>query len=208
MAQNVVVGLFEVESEAFQAITELKQNPGVKNSFMTQAALFKKEGGSIKILESFDTGMDTGDDIAIGGLVGGLIGILGGPIGVLLGGSYGALIGAIVDSGDAVDDASMIEQIALKMGDGDVAIIGLANEEDESIIDGKLGKFQTTILRFDAAVVAVEVEEARRMAAEMSRQARKELRDEKKAERKQKIEEKRAKISADFENFKAKFKKD
>ena len=31
MAQNIVVGLFEVESEAFQAMTELKQNPGTES---------------------------------------------------------------------------------------------------------------------------------------------------------------------------------
>ena len=28
MAQNIVVGLFEVESEAYQALAELRQNPG------------------------------------------------------------------------------------------------------------------------------------------------------------------------------------
>lgn len=42
----------------------------------------------------------------------------------------------------------------------------------------------------------------------MGRQARKELRDEKKADRKEKRAEKKAKLSADWEGFKAKFKKD
>ncbi len=206
MAQNVVVGLFEVESEGFQAITELKQDPGTEKSFLTQAALFKKENGTVKILEAFDTGSDTLDDMAIGGIVGSLVGILGGPIGVLLGGTYGALIGSVVDSGDALDNASIIEKIAMKMDEGDVAIVGLASEEDESILDEKLSRFKTVIIRYDAAAVAVEVEEARKMAEEMSRQARKELRDEKKEERKKKIEDKREKISADFDAFKAKLK--
>ena len=92
--------------------------------------------------------------------------------------------------------------------DGDIAIIAMAFEEDEAILDEKLGKFQTTIARFDAAAVAAEVEEARQLEAEMARQARKELRDEKKAERKEKRAEKKAKLSADWEGFKAKFKKD
>ena len=42
MEQNIVVGLFEVESEAFQALTEFKQNPGTENSYLTAAALVKQ----------------------------------------------------------------------------------------------------------------------------------------------------------------------
>ena len=208
MAQNVIVGLFEVESEAYQALTELKQNPGNEQSFVTQAVLVKKENGALRSLDGFDTGANSLDDMAVGGIVGALFGILGGPIGILLGGSYGALVGSVMDTGDALDDACMIEKIAGKMVDGEVAIIGLANEEDESILDARLGKFKTIIARFDAAVVAAEVEEAQKMEQELARQARRELRDEKKAARKEKIAEKREKLSADFGAFKAKFKKE
>ena len=181
MAQNIVVGLFEVESEAFQAMTELKQNPGTEDSYLTAAALIKKENGTLVTTDSFDTGLHTTDDMAAGGLVGALVGVLGGPIGVLLGGSYGALVGSVLDAGDAVYGVSLLEQTAVTM--------------------------QTTIIRFDAAAVAAEVEEAQKMAEEMARQARKELRDEKKAARKEKREEKKAKLSAEWEGFKAKFKK-
>ena len=208
MEQNVIVGLFEVESEAYQALTELKQNPGNEQSFVAQAVLVKKENGVLRTLDGFDTGANTMNDMAVGGMIGALFGILGGPIGVLLGGSYGALIGSAVDSGDALGDACMIEQIAGKMEDGEVAIIGLASEEDESILDNRLGgKFKTVIARFDAAVVAAEVEEAQRVEKEMARLARKEMRQEKKAANKEKIAEKREKLSADFTAFKAKFKK-
>ena len=207
MAQNIIVGLFEVESEAYQALTELKQNPGSELSYLTAAALVKKENGAVRTLDSFDTGTHTTDDMAIGGLVGALIGVLGGPIGILLGGSYGMLVGSVVDTDDALHGVSLLEQTAAKMDDGDIAIIGLAFEEDEAILDQKLGKFKTVIARFDAATVAVEVEEAQMMAEEMARQARKELRDEKKETRKEKRAEKKAKLSADWEGFKAKFKK-
>jgi hypothetical protein len=208
MASNVVVSLFEVESEAFQALSQLKQNPGDENSYVTSAALVKKENGALRTLDGFDTGLNTTDDMAAGGLVGALFGILGGPIGVLLGGSYGMLIGSAFDTDDAIMNASLLEQIAGKMEESEVAIIGLAFEEDEAIFDQKLAGFKTTIARFDAAAVAAEVEEARQLEAEMARQARKELRDEKKAERNEKRAEKKAKLSADWEGFKAKFKKD
>ena len=207
MAQNIVVGLFEVESEAYQALTELKQNPGTESSYLTAAALIKKENGALRTLDSFDTGAHTTDDMAIGGLVGALIGVLGGPIGVLLGGSYGMLIGSVVDADDALQGVSLLEQTAIKMEDGEVAIIGLAFEEDEAILDQKFEKFKVTVARFDAATIAAEVEEAQALADEMARQARKELRDEKKEARKEKRAEKKAKLSADWEGFKGKFKK-
>ena len=208
MAQNIVVSLFNVESEGYQAITELKQNPGSDASYVAAAALVKKENGAIRVLDGYDTGSNTTDDVAVGGLVGALFGILGGPIGILLGGSYGMLVGSAFDTNDALLNASMLEQITAKMQDDETAIIGLVYEEDEAILDRKLAKFNPVIARFDAATVAAEVEEAQKLADEMARQARKELRGEKKETRKEKLEEKKAKLSSDWESFKAKLKKD
>ena len=204
--QNVIIGLFEVESEGFQAITELKQNPGDEKSFISQAALLKKDAGQVKVLDSFDTGVTTSDDMALGGLMGMCVGILGGPIGMLLGGSLGSLTGMTVDAADAVDNASMIEQIAGKLEDGAVALIGLTDEEDEGVLDEKLSKYKTVIARFDAAVVAQEVDAAREMQAEMERQALEKLRKQKTDEFKSKVEAHRDKMKAHFEELKAKFK--
>ena len=166
MAQNIVVSLFAVESEAYQALTQLKQYPGDEKSYVSAAALIKKENGALRTLDGFDTGTNTTDDMAIGGLVGALFGVLGGPVGLLLGGSYGMLVGSVIDADDAGMNASMLEQIAKKMDDGEVAIIGLAFEEDEAILDQKLSQFKTVIARYDASVVAAEVEEARMLETE------------------------------------------
>jgi hypothetical protein len=207
MEQNIVVSIFEVESEAYQAMTQLKKYPGDEKSYVPSAILVKKENGTLRLLDGFDTGANTTDDTVIGGLTGALLGILGGPIGVLLGGSYGMLVGSAFDAGDALANTSLLEQIAGKLMEGEIAIIGLAYEEEESILDSRFAGFKTIIARFDAATVAAEVEEAQKMAEEMARQARKELRDEKKAARKEKRDEKKAKLSADWAGFKAKFKK-
>lgn len=196
MAKNVVVSLFKVESEAYQALTELRNNPGDEKNLLIQAALVKKEKGTLSSLDGFDTGAETMNDTAVGGLTGALIGILGGPIGVLLGGAFGMLIGSAFDSGDAVGNACVIEQIAGKMDDGDIAIIGVATEEDESVLDQKLQKYDTIIVRFDAAVVEAEVTRAVELAQEMAIQAREELRAQKKAERKEKRDEKKAEMAA------------
>ncbi len=154
MTSNVVVSLFEVESEAYQTMTELKQNPGDEKSYITAAALVKKENGVLSMLDSFDTGANTIDDTIVGGLAGALFGVLGGPVGVLLGGSYGVLVGSMFDTDDALMNVSMLEQIMSKGEDGDIAIIALVFEEDEAILDQKLSKYKTTIVRFDAAAVA------------------------------------------------------
>ena len=201
--ENIFVSVFEVESEAYQALSELKNNPGDEKSIVSSAALIKKTDGVIKVVDSFDTGTNTLDDTAIGSLVGMCVGIIGGPIGMLLGASYGAMTGMAVDSLDAIDEASMLEQIANKLDDG-TAIIGLAVEEDESILDGKLGAFKTVTARFDAAVVALEVEAARDAEKEMERLAKLDLRKQKKEEFKDKVEEKRSKIKAEVAGLKEK----
>lgn len=203
--QNIVAALFEVESEGYQAITSLKSNPVTDDYAILQMALVKREGDRISVCDSYDSGVDTIDDTALGGILGSMIGILGGPIGVLLMGSYGALAGSLFDLDDAISDNSLIEKVVDKLQDGTVSLVMLADEQNESALDTALGVFKADVLRYDAAVIAAEVDEANKMEQEMQRQALIKLRDTKKEEFKQKIEEKRSKIAADFENFKKSF---
>ncbi len=204
---NIVAAIFEVESEGYQAMTTLSKTPIIEETSILQMALVKRENGAIKVCDSYDSGIHTTDDMLLGGLLGGLVGILGGPIGVLLMGSYGTLAGSLVDTGDALDSATVMERVAEKLADGEVALVMLVEEINEDEIDSKLKGYKVTIARFDAAVVAEEVEQAEEAQKEMERQARKELRAVKKEERKDKREAKKAKISADFAAFKEKHKK-
>ncbi len=206
MSENVVTVLFKVESEAFQAATELKNAPASDDYVLSQVALVKKQNGIVTPCDGFDSGAVTSDDTLNGLLIGSLVGILGGPLGVLLGGTYGALIGSTVDAGDALDGASLIEQVCGKLTNGDIALIALAQESNEDALNAKLSKFDVTIIRHDAAVVAVEVEEAVKVAKELEREAKRQLKAEKKEERSKKIEEKRSELKANFESFKSKFK--
>ena len=194
MQQNVLVVVFNTESEGYQAITELKKENHGADWIVTEAALVKKEGGGLKELDAMDTGLHTGDDAFRGGLIGMCLGVLGGPIGVLLGGSYGALVGMGVDAIDAVNVESMLEQIAKKLDDGMEAIVAFAEEETNDALDANFSRFNTVIARFDAAVVALEVEKAREMEAEMERLARMELRKQRSDDFKAKVEEKRTNI--------------
>jgi uncharacterized membrane protein len=192
--QNIIVTVFKVESEGFQAISELRNNPKTGGSFVSEAVLIKKEAGSYTVTDGFDTGSNSSDDTLLGTMVGMCVGVLGGPIGMLLGAGYGALVGMTLDTIDVVDDVSMLEQIADKLDDGMVAMIALAEEETPAPLDAQLNKYDTVIARFDAAVVAQEVEMAREMQADMERQAKAQLRKQKSDEFKAKVEERRAKI--------------
>ena len=177
MKRNIIIAVFEDENEANQALDELKQNPGSKGSFVSQAVLVKKENEKLNRIGKFDTGSHSTDDTTMGGLIGAVIGILGGPIGILFGGVCGILIGNAIDSTDAYAEYSMIERIAGKMVDGEIAIIGLTAEVDESILDEKLNKYKVTIARYDANTVAKEVKEAKKIEKNMANMAKTELRN-------------------------------
>ncbi len=198
MEKNVIVTVFKVESEGFQALTELKQAAGSESYFVTAAALVKKEGKTCVVLDGFDTGAKTVDDELKGGLLGMLVGVLGGPVGMLLGGAYGAIVGMNLDAADALYGASMLEQIADKLDDGMVALVALADEEDPAVLDEKFSKFDAVIARFDANAVADEVDEACEMQVEMARQARMKLRKEKKDAVREELKENSDILSANF----------
>ncbi len=204
---NIIAAIFDVESEGYQAMSTLSKTPIIEETSILQMALVKRENGSLKVCDSYDSGIHTTDDMLLGGLLGGLFGVLGGPVGVLLLGSYGTLAGSLVDTADALDSATVMEKVADKLVEGEVALVMLAEEINEEEIDDKLKGFKVTIARFDAAAVAEEVEQAKETEKEMERLARKELRAAKKEERKDKREAKKAEISANFAAFKEKHKK-
>ena len=204
---NIVAAIFDVESEGYQAMTQLSKTPIIEETSILQMALIKRENGELKVCDGFDSGTHTTDDTLLGGLVGGLVGVLGGPVGMLLMGSYGALVGSLVDTGDALDTEMVMERVANKLKDGDVALIMLAEEINEEEIDNMLKGFKVTIARFDAAAIANEVEMIEDAQKEKDRLDRKELREVKKEERKDKREAKKAEISANFAAFKSKLKK-
>lgn len=86
--------------------------------------------------------------------------------------------------------------------------VALVQESVESVFDDRLSKFNVKIIRWDAANIALEVEEAEKLAREMRRHAKERMRRQKREERKQDWERKHAKIRSDFETFKLKHKKE
>ena len=176
--ENVVLANYKVESEAYQALSELKRDTANANYTISQAMIVKRENGKLNVMDGFVNGITTGDDTWMGGLLGGLIGILGGPIGVLLGGSVGMLVGGAVDAGEMAGDTSLLEKAGDSIADGETAIILLAQEEYETALTAKLNDFDVSITRLDAAEVAAEVEQAKEVERQMAKETREKLRAE------------------------------
>ena len=85
MKENLVLANYKVESEAYQALSELKRETTNANYTISQAVIVKKDNGKLSVMDGFVNGATTGDDTMTGGLIGSLVGILGGPLGILLG---------------------------------------------------------------------------------------------------------------------------
>ncbi len=199
MAEKIFISVFQVESEAYQALSELKAHSVNDSYVISQAALVRNDRGIIRAQDGFDTGVETGNDAPIGGLIGGLIGILGGPIGMLLCGSWGFLAGSIKDSGDLEENVTLIEHASGQIMEGETAMAALVQERAEGSFEAKLGQWQTSTISMDAAEVAAEVESAEKLQREAQKETRKKMREEKKLAGRKKLEEQHEKLKAQFE---------
>jgi len=173
---NIVGALFTSENEAREAMAALSETPQINGTTIYQISLVKRKEGVLKLCDNFSSEYLKSNDAVKGGLIGGLIGVLTGPVGLLLGGAAGALLGKAGEEDKKDESAALIEQAAKKLEEGDIALIALVDETDESILDHAMVKFNTVIVRYDAEVISKELEEAEKMEEEMARQAREKLR--------------------------------
>lgn len=203
---HVVASLFSVESEAYQAFTQLRKQENTATCVVAQAALIKKTEGKIQLEEIFDPAESS--PVISGGLIGALVGVLGGPLGLLLGGSLGMLIGSDISLAESLGESTLIEAVASKLNQGDVAVIVLAEENDEAVLNNFFAAYKTTVLRWEAEQVREEIIQAAETELALQKQARAALRAQKNAERKQEFEEKwqvlKESVNHSFEKLKAK----
>ena len=201
--ENIVVSIFRVESEAFQAFSELKQFGQTENTKLAQVSIVKAEDGIIKVKDSFDLMNSLGSDYFEGGLIGSLIGILGGPLGVLFGFVAGGTIGASISLDKELAKSALITTVSEKLTNGEVAIIALVQENDESVLNAIFEKYQVDIVRWDVATVAAEIESALKIQKDLEHQAKARLIADKKEARREKFDKLKADIKEKFDKLKA-----
>lgn len=205
--ENIIIVNFDIESEAYQALSELKNNAVCEGYVISQAVLTKNNDGKLSSIDGFDTGAETHNDTRMGGMIGALLGIAGGPLGMVIMGGYGALVGSVVDWGDAVNNASLMEHVLDCVTEDKTVMIAVVQENDETAFNKNFDKFKAEITRFDAGEVAAEIAEAERIQEEMAKEAKKQLREAKKQDRKKEIEERKEKIRSHFSEVKERLKK-
>ena len=200
MKNNVVVAVFEVESEAFQAFTELRTKITGAGYTAAEAALLRNKEGRIDMIDGYTLGPAAGDDTAMGIMIGSLVGILGGPIGVILGASIGGLAGSASDTDRAVDSVNAVAVVADKLYEGETAIVALVQEE-EPAFDVVFSGYKTTIIRYDAADIAADVEELRKLEEQVSAEVADQMKAERKAGRAERKAEHEEKVSNRIDQF-------
>ena len=199
MQKNVVVTVFPVESEAFQAFTELRGKIEGEKYTVAEAVLLKNENGVVSGKDSFGIA-PTGAGQAGGFALGSLLGILGGPLGVMLGGLSGALLGGTADLVETEGTLSAVEVMANKLYEGETAIVALV-EEEEPAYDAAFANFQCAIVRYDAADVLADVERAAEIQKEMEKEAVAKLRAEREAEKEKEYDKKLAELEDRFVEY-------
>jgi hypothetical protein len=100
----------------------------------------------------------------------------------------------------------MMEHVMACANDGKTVLIAMVQEEEPTAFNANFAKYQSEVTRFDAAEIAVEVEEAQIMEAELAKQARKQARQDKKDALQEKITDRKAKLQAEFQDLKADMK--
>lgn len=204
--ENVIVTYFNVESEAYQALSEIKNITTYEDRILfSQVALLKKNAGVINYKDGFDTGRVTLDDTKKGGLIGGLVGILGGPLGILLGLGVGSLAGAAVDTRDTKEENSLVSTVTSRMQEDDVAIIAVVQEDDETIYNRIIDNFDATTIRFDASTIQEEIEHAKEVEEHLQDQAKIEMKEERSEKRNTRVEQMKEKVKNDFNDIKRGF---
>jgi uncharacterized membrane protein len=171
---NVIAVSFEKDSNAYQALTNLKELESQGQIGIRGAAVVSRdETGAV--LDKDEVGDNSLVGTATGGIVGLLIGVLGGPFGVLIGGATGLLIGSLFDDSDDDETESVLAEISKSIRVGHDALLAEVSEQSPEVIDTAMTRLGGTVLRRSAGDVEAEVAAAENAQREAKRKARKEL---------------------------------
>jgi uncharacterized membrane protein len=196
-SENVIAVTFEDDSNAYEALTTLKELESQGQIGIRGAAVVARDETG-NVLEKDQVGDETLVGTATGGIIGLLIGILGGPFGVLIGGATGLLVGSLFDDDDADETESVLAEISGSVRVRHNALLAEVSEQSPEVIDTAMARLGGNVLRRPADDVEAEVAAAEHAQREAKRKARKELlhaRHEKHLERiREKIAELMAKL--------------
>jgi len=194
---NVVVVSFQDDSNAYEALTTLKQLDSQRQIELSAAAVVARgEDGHVEVKDEVgDVGVE---GTATGGVVGLLIGIIGGPLGILIGGATGLLVGSLFDLEDADDTESVLSDISQSVRVGHTSLVAELSEQSPEVINAAMAQLSGSVLRRPVYEVEAEIAAAEDAQRAAKKHARKLLREQKHAKHKKqihaKVEELKAKV--------------
>ncbi len=195
-AYNVVCVSFEPDSNAYAALTALKELESQTRLGVDAAAVVARgDDGAIVVKDRVDAPEYAGT--ASGGLLGLLIGILGGPLGVLIGGTYGLMLGSLVDLGEIEETDSVLSQISASVRPGHTALLAQVTEKSPEVVDAAMARLGGTVLRRRVDDVEAEIAAAEKAQRDAKREAAREL-------RRGRRERTKEQVRAEMERLKAK----
>ncbi len=193
---NVLAVNFEQDSDAYEALTDLKQLDAQQQIDLRAAAVVVRgEDGRITVKD--EVGDSPIEGTATGGIIGLLIGIIGGPFGILIGGSIGLLGGMLYDVDHEEHTESVLGQVSRSVRVGHATLLAEAIEQSPEIVDTAMARLGGTVARYGVVEVEAEIGAAEDAQRAAKKKARKELREQREAKKK-------AEVHAKVEELKAK----
>jgi len=199
-AENVIVVSFAQDSQAYQALSALKELDSQGRIEVEEAVVVTRDDhGQVYRKDQVEgDGYDQYVGTAGGGLIGLLIGIVAGPVGMLVGGATGVLAGSLVDLADSEDTDTVLADLATTIRVGHTALLAQVIERSPDVINSAMANLSGTVVRRSSLDVETEIAVADQAAAAAKEKARETLR---KAHREEHRKEAHAKVEA----LKAKF---
>lgn len=173
MTKKVIVMNFKVNSEAYQAFSEVKKmhvSRQLKGEQMAVVTHSTDGSHQFKVEDFLDF---TGNNqTSTGGIIGMLVGILGGPLGIMLGWFGGSMIGASRDAKEIQTAQTLFEFLVDQIGEGSTGLIIIAEEEDNRPLNQLvMNEMGGEITRFDFDEVEEEIKKAKEVEEATKAQA-------------------------------------
>ena len=171
--ETLIMTRFRTVDDAMAVYGSLTDNPHTEQYLISQQIVMEKGHGSMKVLERYNAGVGNPTESTLTGMMEDLMGALSGPLGPILMGSEGFITPrrGTIDSSDVHGEYSMLEQILAFVRLNGVFLITILQEEDPAAINAVLSKYDTGVLRFDAAYAKTEVEYGRKIERKLKREA-------------------------------------
>lgn len=193
--ESVIVVSFQDDSNAFDAITRLKELDSQHQIELEGGAVVARarDGHIVKKDEASEGELV---NTAGGGLIGLLIGIIGGPLGVLIGGAAGVLVGSLFDLHDTDETASVLGEMSRTAQVGRNVVLAQVTEQSPDVIDTAMLRVGGSVLRRPVFEVEAEVAAADRAHRKARYAACKELISARHAKREETVHERVAELKA------------